>query len=449
MVRTKAILLAFNYPGIIILIIRRTYPELKKNHIDPLMQTLNGVPGVRYNATEHVLKFPNGSQIICGYCKCDSDVLQYQGNEYQIIFLDEATQLREEWITKIVASCRGVDNYPHRIYYTCNPGGVGHGYIKRIFIDRDFKEGEDPDEYVFIQSLVTDNKVLMENDPGYVKFLLSLDPKLRKAWLEGDWEAFAGSYFESFRKTPDLMQCQEHGISQEDALEEHKWTHVIKPFKTPEHWTTYVSYDWGFGRPHSFGFWKVSDGSIGDIPGTMYRVHEWYGCTGTPNEGVHMTNEEQFKYAREVIDTHPLLKGKKLYGVADPSIWDGSHDANGISAADVAEKYHIYFDKGNNERIAGWMQVRERMKFDNEGRAMLYFFDTCKDAIRTMPLMMFDEHRVEDLDTTLEDHACDDIRYMCMTRPIQPRMIEEKKKPISDPLNMFTNNKMKVRNVYG
>lgn len=444
--------MAFKYAGIKILIVRRTYPELKENHIDPLMQMLNGVPGVKYNATEHVLKFPNGSKIICGYCKCDSDVLQYQGNEYDIVFMDESTQLREEWIKKIAASCRGVNGFPHRIYYTCNPGGVGHGYIKRLFIDRAFEENENPDNYIFIQSLVTDNQVLMDNDPDYVQFLRALDPKLRKAWLEGDWEAFEGSYFETFRRTPDAIKCKEYGISVEDALEEHRFTHVIEPFKIPDNWTRYVSYDWGFGKPFSFGFWVVSDGSIGDIPGTLYRVFEWYGCTGTPNEGLHMTNAEQFKYVRELLDTHPIFKGHKVLGVADPSIWDGSHDENGISAAQTAEDYRIYFEKGNNERIAGWMQVRERLKFDEEGRAMIYIFSNCKDLIRTIPLMMYDEHKVEDLDTSLEDHGCDETRYMCMVSPVAPRMIKDKEeyKPKLDPLNMvYKQEKMKVRSVYG
>lgn len=388
------------------LIIRRSYEELKENHIEPLLKILNGVPGVSYNKTEHVLRFPNGSQIICGYCKDDSSAQRYQGNEYDVIFIDEATQLQEDWIKKIAASCRGVNGYPHRVIYTCNPGGVGHAYIKRVFVDRDFEENENPDDYVFIQSLVTDNKVLMENDPDYVRFLMALDPKLRKAWLEGDWDAFEGAYFETFRKSPDLQKCAEFGITPEEAIAEHKWVHVIPPFKIPSNWKIERSMDWGFGKPFSIGYWAVSDGSIGDIPGTIYRIYEWYGCTGIANEGLKLTNEEIFSQVRELEDSHPLLKGKKIFGVADPSMWDGSHDRDGVSAIDTAEKWRIWFEPGNNSRVAGWMQFRERLKFSKDGRAMIYFFDTCKDAIRTIPLMMYDEHKKEDLDTTLEDHAC-------------------------------------------
>lgn len=173
--RAKAVILGFKFKGIKMLIIRRSYPEILKNHIEPLMAILHGV--CKYNKTEKVIYFPNGSQIICGYCKTDSDVEQYQGQEYDIIFFDEATQLKEEWLKKIAASCRGANDFPKRIYYTCNPGGQGHGYIKRIFIDRKFETNENPDDYVFIQSLVTDNKVLMEKDPDYVKFLESLPIK--------------------------------------------------------------------------------------------------------------------------------------------------------------------------------------------------------------------------------------------------------------------------------
>jgi len=425
-VRTKAIILATNYPGIKILIIRQTYPEVVKNHVEPLNQTLHGV--TTYNKTEKVIRFPNGSQIICGYCKTDSDVEQYQGQEYDIIFLDEATQLKEDWIKKIAASCRGVNNFPKRIYYTCNPGGQGHGYIKRIFIDRKFEQNERPEDYVFIQSLVTDNKVLMENDPEYVHFLESLPRVLREAWLNGRWDVFEGAYFEEFRISPDPQMCAERNIRIEDAEREGLFTHVIKPFEIPRGWNIYRSFDWGYGKPFSCDWWAV------DYDGCVYQILQLYGCTGVPNEGLKWTNDQIFKEIHRVETTHRWLKGKQIRGVADPSIWDGSR---GESAATVAEKNGVYFDPGVNDRVPGWMQVRERLKFDENGRAMLYFFDTCKDSIRTIPLMMFDKHHIEDLDTELEDHFCDSLRYLCMDMPIAPREIVTKTKPYYDPLNQF------------
>ncbi len=426
-VRTKAKLLALRYFGIRILIVRRTYPELINNHINTLRIELFGI--AKYNSTEKILRFINGSIIDFKYCARDSDLGGFQGSEYDIIFFDEATQLSEFQMKSIVACLRGVNDFPKRVYYTCNPGGQGHGYIKRIFIDKRYEAGEIPEEYVFIKSLVTDNKALMREQPDYIKQLEALPPKLRQAWLEGRWDVFQGAFFEEFRATPDPHKCHEAGITEEEALQEHRWTHVIKPFEIPKSWKIYRSYDWGYGKPFSCGWWAV------DYEGCAYRILELYGCTGTPNEGVRWSNKEQFDKIAEIEREHRWLKGKKIRGVADPSIWDGSH---GISAAEEAEKHSLWFEPGINDRIPGWMQVHERLKFDEHGRAMMYFFENCKAIIRTMPLMMYDEHKPEDLDTDLEDHCSDDCRYFCMMRPIAPREIKEEPVPMFDPLNQYT-----------
>jgi hypothetical protein len=270
------------------------------------------------------------------------------------------------------------------------------GYIKRIAIDRRFEEGEDPDDYNFIQSLVTDNQALLNSSPTYVKQLESLPPKLREAWLYGRWDVFEGMYFEEFRTTPDVQMCTEAGITTEDALKQHRWTHVIEPFDIPIGWKIYRSYDFGFGKPFSVGWWAV------DYNGVAYRILELYGCTKTPNEGVKWTPAQQMDKIAEIEREHPYLKGREIRGVADPAIWEGSH---GISIVEEADKRGVWFEKGINDRIAGWMQVRERLKFDEHGYAMMYFFNTCKAIIRTMPLMMYDEHKprtwIPTLKTTL------------------------------------------------
>ena len=430
-IRVKASLLCLNYAGIKVMIVRKSFPELMANHIKPLKALLSvGTSDAlaKYNDSKKEMVFPNGSEILFRYCDTEKDVDRYQGTEVDVLFLDEATQLSKEQIEKIRACVRGVNGFPKRTYYMMNPGGKGHGYIKRLFIDRVYEKGEYPEDYYFIQSLVTDNKALMESDPEYIRQLEALPPKLRKAWLEGRWDVFEGAYFEEFRTTPEPQSCYDAGITEEEALIEHRWTHVIKPFDIPKDWKIYRSYDWGYGKPFSCGWWAV------DYDGCAYRILELYGCTGTPNEGVHWSNKEQFDKIAEIEREHPYLKGKRIQGVADPSIWDGSR---GISIAEEAEKHQLWFEKGVNDRIAGWMQIHERMRFDENGKAMIYFFDTCKDAIRTIPLMMYDEHKPEDLDSDLEDHACDEIRYFCMMRPIAPRHIEVKEKPLYDPLNQF------------
>ena len=439
-VRDKAKRLCLRFKGIKLLIVRRTYAELINNHINPLREELNGI--ARYNKTEKIFVFANGSTIKFGYCNNDKDLDQYQGAEYDVIFLDEATQLQEMWIKKITACVRGVNDFPKRIYYTCNPGGASHGYFKRLFIDKHYEDGENPEDYTFIQSLVTDNKALMEAQPDYIKQLEALPPKLREAWLYGRWDIFEGQFFEDFRTTPDVQKCIDAGITPEDAVKQHRWTHVIEPFDLNKGscrgWNIMRSYDFGYNKPFSLGYWAV------DYDGVLYRILEMYGCTQTPNEGVKWSPDEQFRRMVELENTHPWLKGRKIIdSVADPAIWDSSR---GESIADTAAKYGIYFTQGDNQRIPGWMQVHYRLQFDRNGYARMYVFDTCKAFIRTMPLMMYSETHPEDLDTKLEDHCPDEVRYMCMSRPVKPIMQAEQKPILSDPLNQFT--EKQLRNGY-
>lgn len=423
-VRKKAILLALRWPGIKILIVRRTFRELDNNHIQPLLEDLHGI--AKYNRQDKRFTFPNGSTISFGYCDADSDLGQYQGAEYDVIFLDEATQLKQEWIEKITACCRGTKPVPRRIYYTCNPGGVSHTYFKRLFVDRRFIGNEDPDDYTFIQAKVTDNHALMEAQPDYIKQLQNLPPKLRKAWLEGSWDIFEGAFFEEFLNDP------EH-------YEDRQWTHVISAegFKVPRSWDVYRSFDWGFRRPFSCGYWTV------DYDGVIYRIAEFYGCqrdtrTGEsiPNEGMKWNPDKVFAEIREFEDNHPLLKDRDIIGVADPAIWDAE---TGISVSEVAAKYNIIFTPGDHKRIPGWMQCHYRMQFDEDGYPRMYVLDTCKDFIRTIPLLQYDDHKVEDIDTEGEDHIADEWRYFCMMRPIQPMEAQKPVIRLTDPLDMFTN----------
>lgn len=431
-IRTKAKLMAVKYPGIKQLIVRKSYPELINNHINALKDELYGI--ARYNKTEKIITLANGSTIKFGYCATDGDLDQYQGAEYDIIYLDEATQLKEEWIRKITACCRGVNGYPKRIYYTCNPGGVSHGYIKRLFIDRRYEDGERPEDYSFVQSLVTDNHALMESQPDYIRQLEALPPKLRDAWLYGRWDIFEGQFFEELRLTPDPVKCEESGITVDEALQQHRWTHVIPPFDLNagdrRGWKVMRSYDFGYNRPFSLGYWAV------DYDGVLYRIMEMYGCTNTPNEGVKWSPDEQFRRIAEFEREHPWLRNREIVdSVADPAIWDSSR---GESVQETAAKYGIYFTPGDNKRIPGWMQVHYRLQFDKNGYARMYVFDNCKAFIRTMPLMMYSQTNPEDIDTTLEDHCPDEVRYMCMSRPVSPIVHIEPQPIVSDPLNQFT-----------
>lgn len=417
-VRAKAVLLAGKYPGIKILIVRRTYPELINNHINPMRELLG--KSVPYNKQEKIFNFPNGSTIKFGYCNADKDVLQYQGAEYDVIFLDEATQLQEDWIVKITACNRGVNDFVKQIVMTCNPGGVSHAYIKRLFVDRQYKGAENPDDYEFIQALVTDNKALMESDPEYVNQLKNLPEKLKKAWLYGDWDIFEGMYFEEFRNDPEHYR-------------DRRWTHVIDPFTPRSYWPIYRSFDWGYSKPFSMGYYTI------DPDGVIYRIAEFYGCQKSggesiANEGMKWSTHRVFAEIQRFEHEHPYLSGKEITGVADPAIWDAD---GGISIADTAMKYGIFFQPGDHKRVPGWQQCHYRLQFDEGGYPKFYVFNTCKDFIRTIPTLQYDDHHVEDLDSDGEDHIADEWRYFCQSRPLEPTIPKEEYQPMwgANPLD--------------
>ena len=402
-VRMKIVLLCLNYAGIKTMIVRKTYPELTQNHIAPLCEMLRcyhpdkSERFATYNEQKKCITFLNGSTILFRYCDTDKDAERFQGTEVDILAVDEATHQSEERFKKLVACVRGVNEFPKRIYVTCNPGGEGHQWVKRLFIDKKYNEGENPEDYMFIQSLVTDNKALMESNPDYIKQLEALPPKLRKAWLEGDWNIYEGQVFEDFRDSPDLELCYKAGITPEEAIRQRRFTHVIEPFEIPRHWNLLRSYDFGYNKPWSLGYWAI------DPDGVLYRIMDIYGWNGTPNEGNKWTPDEQFKYIAELERSHPWLQGRKFVdSVADPAIWDASR---GESTAEVAQRYGIYFTPGENARIAGLMQVHYRLQFDANGYPRMYIFSNCETTRRTLPLMMYSKTRPEDVDTDLEDHC--------------------------------------------
>jgi PBSX family phage terminase large subunit len=420
-VRIKAALLCLNYAGIKVMIIRKTYPELQENHIVPMCEMLHCYDDNKknriasYNDSKKNITFPNGSRILYRYCDNAKDAERFQGTEVDVLFIDEATHQSEEKMKKLTACVRGVNAFPKRIYLTCNPGGEGHAWVKRLFIDKKYENNERPEDYTFIQSLVTDNKALMESNPDYIKQLEALPPKLRDAWLYGDWNVYEGQFFEEFKDDPD-------------HYEDRQWTHVIKPFDIPDGWKIYRSFDWGYNKPFSCGWWAV------DYEGVAYRILELYGCTKTANEGVKWTPPQVFAEIHKIETEHRWLKGKKIQGIADPAIWDAE---TGESIADTAAKHQVYFTQGDNKRLAGWMQVHYRMAFDENGYPMMYIFNNCKAFIRTIPLLMYDEHKVEDLDTDGEDHIADEMRYFLMSRPIAPRVKAQPDEYENSPLKMF------------
>ena len=426
--RRKLVMLCMRYPNLSVLLLRRTMQELRENHILPLQTSLNGYAA--YKKDDRAFVFPNGSRLKLGYCDNDGDMMQYQGAEYDVIGFEEATNFREEWIRFITTSLRSTrSDFRTRVYYTCNPGGPGHAYIKRLFIDRDYREGEKPEDYVFIPARVYDNKPLMVANPDYIRLLEALPAHKRKAHLDGDWNVYEGQVFEEFRD-----DSEHYG----DRL----YTHVIEPFEIPDTWTVFRSYDHGYAKPFSCGWWAC------DYDGRLYRILELYGCVPREeNVGVKWNTDEIFAEIARIEREHRWLKGKRIYGVADPAIWASN---GGISIAETAERYGIYFEKGDNQRISGWMQVHNRLMFDENGIPMMYIFKNCQGFIRTVPLLQYSRVSPEDVDSELEDHIADETRYMCMMRPITPKVKTERKAPEFDPLdtkNLSIYNTFTIRNI--
>ena len=405
-VRTKALLLALKYPGIKILIIRKTYPELRANHINEMCRICASV--ATYSESKKELVYLNGSSVKFASCRNARDLDKFQGTEADVVFIDEATQFTREMFDRIRACVRGVNNFPKRVYLTCNPGGVGHNWVKELFIDTP----QSNNDYVFIKSLVGDNNALLEKDPEYVKKLEALPGKLRKAWLEGDWNIFEGQFFEEFRNDPNHYK---------DRI----WTHVIEPFEIPRDWRIYRSFDFGYSKPFSCDWWAI------DYDGRAYLILQLYGCTEA-NEGIKWPPDKIFSEIKRLENEHRWLAGKQIFGVADPSIWDASR---GEAIIESADRNFVYFQPGDNKRIPGWMQCHYRLSFDNDGKPMVYFFNTCRHAIRTLPLLNYSEHSPEDLDTSQEDHFADSFRYFCMSRPIKPNISEQISLPDIDPLS--------------
>ena len=411
--RRKLVLLAMRYDNLNLLLLRRTLPELRHNHIVPLLRELHGYAS--YSSTERAFLFPNGSRLCMGYCDNDSDCAQYQGQEYEVIGFEEATNFEPDWLIFIATCLRTTRaDFKPRIYYTCNPGGPGHAYIKRLFIDRQYRNGEDPKDYIFIPAKVYDNRILMERDPGYLRRLEALPPARRRAHLEGDWNVYEGQVFCEFRDDPAHYR-------------DRRWTHVIDPFEIPDTWRIYRSFDFGYAKPFSCGWWAV------DYDKRLYRILELYSCVqGEPDVGVRWAPDHIFGKIREIESTHRWLRGRRIQGVADPAIWDASR---GDSIADIADRHGVWFEPGDNKRLPGWMQMHYRMAFDGEGVPMLYVFSNCRDTIRTLPLLRYSANSPEDVDTRQEDHIADEMRYLCQYDPIAPRTVPARTPVVFDPLD--------------
>lgn len=378
-VRYKAILLALKYCGIRILLLRKSFPELRENHIIPLCSILKGIAD--YREVDKAFSFPNGSRIKLGYCDNDNDVLQYQGQEYDVIFMDEATHFTEFQFISLTASLRGANSFPKRMYLTCNPGGVGHTWVKRLFIDRQFKETEDPADYRFIKATVYDNPALLEADSGYVNMLRNLPETQRKAWLDGSWDIFEGQYFSEWNEE----------------------IHTTAPFEIPSYWRRYFAMDYGMDMLAAY--WIAVNEQ-----GRSFVYRELYESGLTVSEA-----------AVKIRAMQPKDEEITAY-FAPPDLWNRNRDT-GRSTAEIFASCGIPLVKVSNNRVQGWLEVHEYLKpcLDEQGvkTAGLVVFRNCKNLIRTLPALIFDDKNPNDCADEPHEltHAPDAIRYYCSGRP--------------------------------
>ena len=207
-----ALLFALKYKGSKQLILRRTFAELDKSLIR-LSLGLFPREVYSYNASSHVGKFINGSIIDFGYCQGELDVYQYQSAEYDVVRFDELTHFTENQYIYLISRVRGANDFPKQIKASTNPGGVGHVWVKKRFIEPSPPNtefvGEDGVSRIFIPSLLDDNHFLMETDPNYKKRLLALPDKERKALLYGDWDSFTGQVFTEWKNSPERPRMTE------------------------------------------------------------------------------------------------------------------------------------------------------------------------------------------------------------------------------------------------
>ncbi len=365
---------------------RRSFPELAELVLRA--KELYLPLGAVYNKTDNTFTFPTGSFLRLRYLERDDQVERYQGHQYTWIGFDELGNYGTDFCYKyMISRCRSGQGAQCYMRASGNPGGVGHSWIKKRFID-----GREPNKIYtdengltqcFIPSLLDDNMELMKNDPEYERRLRLLPSYLYKALRHGNWDVIAGSAFEEFSREK----------------------HVITPFALdPAVWVKFAAMDWGYAKPFSIGWWAVNK------EGRMIRYREYYGCEkGEVNKGLKMGATEVAQKAFDISVAEGVTQM-----IADPAVW--SKIDNAPSIAEKFEAVGWKMTKANNDRINGKIQLHQMLKETGEdGKPNLLVFNTCSDFIRTIPILLPDKNHPEDIDTSLEDHIYDETRYAIMS----------------------------------
>jgi hypothetical protein len=391
------------------ILFRRTMPELE-DMLDKAREVMLPL-GWRVTGQKPTWVSPSGATLKMRYLERDAHADRYQGHAYTWLGLDEAGSWpRPDPIDKLRATLRSAAGVKPRMLLSANPGGVGHNWLKGRYIDpvppytlQYERTGGSHWSLAYIPARFSDNRVLYRADPGYLDRATDKLPDwLAKAWRDGDWNIIAGGMFD-------------------DVWDENH--HVVQPFTLPQTWRLDRSFDWGSSRPFSVGWWAESDGSdvvrpdgttFRTVRGDLFRVAEWYGWNGKPNEGCRMLAKD---IARGIKEREVSMGRTFQAGPADSSIFDVE---NGQCIADDMAQVGIRWtkaDKSPGSRRTGAEQLRQSLanaiSKDDQPREEpgLFVFDTCRHFIRTVPSLPRSERDPEDIDTEAEDHAYDETRY--------------------------------------
>ncbi len=367
-----ALLFALKYKGSKQLVLRRTFAELDKSLIRCAL-SLYPREIYTFNSSSHIMKFKNGSVIDFGYCANENDVYQYQSAEYDVVRFDELTHFTEAQYLYLISRVRGANGYPKQIKSSTNPGGIGHSWVKKRFIDQGIRNlpfmAEDGMQRIFIPSLLSDNDFLKTGDPEYEKRLLALPEKEKKALLYGDWDIFEGQYFSEFNK--DI--------------------HICEAFTVPKNWRKYRTIDYGLDRLVC-----------------LWIAVSPEGCAYVYRE-LAKSDLAISQSARAILERTP--PDEEIYAtLAPPDLWARSQES-GKSKAALFSEYGINFTKTSNDRETGWLAIKELLqtKDNNPG---LIIFSFCTELIRCLPALVRDKLKPSDCANEPHDitHAPDALR---------------------------------------
>lgn len=378
--RLKSVGGAMNYAGIKILIVRKTYPDLENSIIEPITKMVPSSVG-EYNGSMHTMYFVNGSTIKFGHYSSKEDDMEYQGQEYDWIFIDEATQFTESMFRTLGACLRGTSDIPRRMYLTCNPGGIGHMWVKRLFVDREYyaEKGEKAEDYTFIPATVEDNSILMEKSPEYLQMLDLLPEDIRRAHRYGDWDALAGQYFPEFKKD----------------------VHGFAPFTIPREWPKYRVFDYGLDMFACL--WVAVD----------YDGRCW----------VYREVQESGKIVSEAADMMNELTPPEehiIFTIAPPDMWNRQKDT-GRTMAEVFTSHGVGLVKASNNRVQGWLTLKEYLKKPaDDVKPMLMVSEDCWNLWQCLPALQHSDKNASDAATEPHDitHITDALRYFIAFRTL-------------------------------